>query len=60
MQKAVSKKSVMTAYLEQVFSKNFEAIQSTIESLPCVAPQSDKVLIILMLAPFVDDMITLI
>lgn len=39
MQEAVvAKISVMTAYLEQVFSKEIEAIQSTTERLPGVAP----------------------
>ena len=31
-------KSAVTAYLEQVFSKKFDVIQSMVESLPGVAP----------------------
>ena len=35
-------KSPMIAYLEKMFSKRFDAMQSMVERLPGVAPQSGK------------------
>lgn len=35
---AKASKSTVTSYLEQVFSKKFDAIQSMVERLPDVAP----------------------